>query len=761
MMASKALPILSLVVVFYSLLQTATAGRRTVLNIVLFVPLPDKDYQPAFDQGHSIIPAVQLAVEQINNRSDIIPGYNLTILLRDSGCDKASKTAVSIVSIFRELLVGRNGPLGMIGPACSEDSIFVANMFRGTFGVPVLHSGTTPLLSKEYKKRPNAFGMVSSTAVLVDVLIKISEKENWNWKNVAVLFDDAREHFQATYDTLVKKLNSTKQIGYTRRITLSSIPLDELMERNIRIVIVFSSKEVTRNLICLAGQQEYNFIYPIHQFIFTEKLPKDILVKSEFIFTYLGNGKTYHCSKQIMLRGLNGSIFLNQALDSVEPHTVTVSNYTARQIKEQYRAKLAEYERLNNLTNLPEHSLAYPYYDATWVVAMGLHFAFMQPYPSIKSYVEGISYNLSFQGVSNWIDFSNQHHVTNPVRILQANGTMAISRGLWNVSTLTYISDTFIGDDFKQEGISVHISLAILGFICVSVILLVTVVLQIVTVVYRNYPSVKAGSAQLNHFIYLGCYLYLAAALSNTVHQAVPSVNGDVFCNINVVSSNLGFSFIFGTTLAKSWRTYRIFHHVFKTSRGHRYLLHDVSLAILILSIVIIEVILFIPVFALSPLKDIKSISYDNSRWPPIKQVKTECVFTSVSYLLLPFLFQLCLGFAAIFLATLNRNVKRKYFETSRQLFMLVYALSIMWAIGEPLLILSVTFKFSINITYSLFLCFLVVTVVLCLIMLIVPSLTPVISRDKISRLSTYLSSIRSDSLKTSSLSGSLYPLSP
>ena len=119
--------------------QAATAQlRRLPLNIIQFVPLPDRDYRPAFDQGHSIIPAVQLAVEQINNRSDILPeNFYLNVLLQDSGCDKASKTAVSIVSSLKELLITLNGPLGIIGPACSEDSTFVVSMFQNAYRVSV------------------------------------------------------------------------------------------------------------------------------------------------------------------------------------------------------------------------------------------------------------------------------------------------------------------------------------------------------------------------------------------------------------------------------------------------------------------------------------------------------------------------------------------------------------------------------------------------------------------------------------------------
>ena len=121
---SKILPIL--LFLYLSTLHVRTAqGARGMsvwpLNIVVLAPLPDRDYDPAFDQGHSLIPAVQLAVEQINNRTDILPGFYLNIQLRDSGCDKATKTAVSVVSVLRNLLVLRNGPLGIIGPAKNEE----------------------------------------------------------------------------------------------------------------------------------------------------------------------------------------------------------------------------------------------------------------------------------------------------------------------------------------------------------------------------------------------------------------------------------------------------------------------------------------------------------------------------------------------------------------------------------------------------------------------------------------------------------------
>ena len=123
-------------------------------------------------------------------------GCDLNILVGDTGCDKASKTAVNIVRVFRELLVSGHGPVAIIGPACSEDSIFVTNTFHRIFNLPVFCSGTTPNLSGDAEERQNAFGIISSADILTDTLITVATKENWDWGNIAVLYEDSRELFQ-------------------------------------------------------------------------------------------------------------------------------------------------------------------------------------------------------------------------------------------------------------------------------------------------------------------------------------------------------------------------------------------------------------------------------------------------------------------------------------------------------------------------------------------------------------------------------------
>ncbi len=712
-------------------------GRCYPLNVAVFVPMPDEDYDPAFDQGRSIIPAVELAEEQINAKKDLLPCFKLVSNIKDAGCDKPSKTALATARAFREFLSSRNAMSGIVGPACSEDSLFIANAFNTLrnsrlFRLPVFYGGTTPYLSENAEAFPDAYGMISSADVLIDTLMTIAVKEDWNWENIAVLYDETRQHFTQTYTTFVNQFNDSEEIGYTRQFADSQIPLREIIDRNIRIVVVFADKKPARQLACLAGQPEFNFVFPIRQFIFIERSLEDFLgdENAEPSFIELTIGKRYHCDNDMVMRGLNGSVLLNQALDSVDPDAVTVSNYTVGQIKQLYK------ERLVN-TSLPESPLAYAYYDVMWALAFGLHSAFASPRVSFDTVHDTIK-SISFQGVSSWIDFKDRQHVLNDVIISQVTGSAFVNTILFtrNKTNLTYSTETFINDKFKGEISVLHVSLAVLGFLLVIVLVIATLIIQILMMVYRDYPSVKASSSRLNHFIYLGCYLLTGAIAANTFQQTVPATNGNILCNMDVLISIVACTLIFATILAKSWRTYKIFNHVFKSQSN--YSLRDGTLSILIIALTLLQVALFIPMLVVSPFQEATSFTYDTSQWPPIKRIQPVCAIQSVGYLILPIIFLLCLVLATVVLATLNRKIKRKNFRRTKQIIVLVYTLTVVWATGAPLLALFYYLQFTQNLIYFFNTFLLTATVLLCQILLIIPFLIPVASSSghKISRIS-------------------------
>ena len=692
-----------------------------ILNFVVFVPLPDEVYDPAFDQGYSIIPAVELAVDQINRRTDILPCNHLILNVKDSGCDKASKTAVETVSVWRDLLFTLHGPIAFIGPACSEDSIFVANTFHQKFNLPVFYSGTTPHLSEHAEETPNAYGMISSADILTDILIKIADKEKWNWENIAVLYDEPRAHFQQTYDAFLRGLNNSHQVVYTRQIADSQIPLGDIIERNIRIVIVFSGKKPARQLACLTGQSTVNFVFPIRQLIFTERTLEDFLgdENAEPLFTERSEGKKYYCDKETVTRGLNGSILLNQALDSVEPDVVTVSNYTAKQVKKEYKERLSECGKaVNPARTLMESSFAYSYYDAVWAFAYGLDIGI--PKRSFQAVHDAIRNNVSFQGVSGWINFKDDHHVSSCVNLMQMNGSVAVLIGTRNnQSELMYDANSFISDNFTTVKSVLHPALTVLGFLTSSLSFLLTLILQLMNTYFYQYPSVKASSPRLNHFIFIGCYLLVFAVFVSTLRHVVPDLTGVVLCNLDIVCIILGYCLIFATIFAKSWRAYRIFSHPFES---HKFL-RDSTLSILILIFLIVQILLIIPFLAVSPFDKFISSIIDTSLWPPVKKLTTTCVSESIGYITIPLIFQFLLTIATVFLATLNRKIKHTNFRTTKQIITLAYVLAIVWLLGGSILLIFYLLRYSVDITYLIYVSLLASTVILCQIILIAPAL--------------------------------------
>ena len=699
------------------------------LNVLVLVPLPDDDFDPVFDQGYSIIPAVELAAEQINRRTDILSGFNLVPKIKDAGCDKPSKTALETVELLRrEFLVSRSAPLGIIGPACSEDSMFIANTFHNIYNLPVLYSGTTPYLSEYAGDTPNAHGMVSSATVLVDTLFNIADKEEWNWKNIAILYDESRQHFPQIYDTFVRKHRISQQdAAYTRQIADSQIPLGDILERNIRIVVVLANKTPSQQLACLAGQSDVNFIFPVRQFIFIERSLDDFLGDEKFepSFIQRSEGRKYYCDKETVMRGLNGSVLLNQALDSVDPDVVTVSNYTVEQVKEQYRIRLSDCGRnVDPAVTLKESRYAYPYYDAMWVLAYALHIVSQLPHQSSDQFIHdvnnAIQNDISFQGVSGWIDFNEDCHVSNPVNLEQVHEATAILIGVRsNESELSYDSNTFISDKFTTIKVVLHPALTTLGFLTIILSFLLTVILQFLQTFLQRYPSVKASSPKLNHFIFVGCYLLVSAVFITTLRHVVPDLTGIVLCNLDVVFIILGYCLIFATIFAKLWRTYRIFCHPFKSQR----LLRDSNLSTLIAIFVVIQIVLIVPFLAASPFHKDLSIAVDSTLWPPVEKLTTTCANQSVGYVIIPFLFQLLLTIATVFLATLNRNIKHVNFRTTKQILMLTYTLAIIWLLGGSLLVIFYLVDYSIDTVYLTYACLLVITIILCEILLIAPAL--------------------------------------
>ena len=733
--------------------SAAESNRNvSVLHLLVLVPLPasnpDPKFAPAFDRGHSIIPAVQLAVKQINERQDLLPGYTLQISVGNSGCDKISRTAVTLVE---NLFYGNTTEgvqslqdkqvAGIVGPSCSAASIFLVKSLQRT-GILQLYSGNTPVLSTSNPLYKYSFGMISSSKVYIDTLLRIAEERNWDWKNVAILYESSRNYQRDTFRELLNRTGGA-QMGYISPVIAPFfVPLAEIKRLNIRIVIALTSGRAARQLACLAGH--LGFTYPIHQIIYTDRVVDNFLDKTDFNFTLSSDETMYLCNEQHILRGLNGSIFMRYSLDTLDESLMTESGYSIKEVRDDYQEMLKEYQNSLpvNMT-LKRNVYAYPYYDATWALALSINktmnlmrsssLDFGYKVTESSEMLQSVMANISFQGVSVNVNFSKERHVTNDVDLFQADDNRQIKRGYWNgirnAIVLSNMSVTpFIDDEFTIEYTRIHPSLIGIGGTAMIITLVFVIVLQISNILMHKDPAIKSNSPRLNHFIFLGCYLYIVSVLFITIDTGFPKVSIDIHllgptvCNVIPFCAILGQSLIIGTIIAKLWRIYSIFKRTFHFQR----FLDDKWLATFITLNAAFTIILYAPILIWSPfhLNIIESEIIQDHKSDsalPIEVRTTSCYNLPIPWLILPLVAHQVLALMlAVMLATLNRKVKRKYFHNTAYINMLVYILAVTVGIGGSVLFILQILHVNINAFYVVYIVLLLFTVYACLLLLVV-----------------------------------------
>ena len=109
-----------------------------------------------------ILSALNLAVEQINNRSDFLPCHKLELVHKEAGCEITTSTLVGLTSGLFPSNPERSGVIGVIGPTCSLSALQVSTITnRPEVQMVLLHSSSSSLLTNR-EKYPLSLGILGS-----------------------------------------------------------------------------------------------------------------------------------------------------------------------------------------------------------------------------------------------------------------------------------------------------------------------------------------------------------------------------------------------------------------------------------------------------------------------------------------------------------------------------------------------------------------------------------------------------------------------
>ncbi len=723
----------------FLLLGKASPSHHNQSDVYLLVlaPFRDQYVQPLWDGGHHLVPAVQLAVWEIQNRSDLLPGLNLKIIIANSGCDIHLQARLSQVE---HVILGPRPLLGIVGPACSEAAVALAPLQNRVKSVQITVA-TTSLLD-EHDKYPFTFGVVTSALIYVDAISTLMKDKGWN--KVAVLYQIDREYHVLIYTDFLRRIPHDG-IVFASGVTDTYIPLDEVFDSGARIVIVFASNERARKVMCLAYHKKLRF--PAFQFIFTDRQPKNLIKQ-----TSLGLiGGSYKCNKATMERSLSGSIFHNYDLSPISHDRRLESGEQYGTFLNNYIGALNEYsESINENLSLPNSEWYHPYYDSTWVIALSANACLAELQNETSMYRDCIHrnvYEIEFLGTTGTVKFNKTTgHSSTVIRISQVlNGTVDVGR--YNAGAIMYSQQAgeFISDSFTPHVETVSLALSVIVGVMTVLALLCTIFFHAINVCKRHYHSIKATSPTLNHLVFTGCYSLILVVTMVNVQYAYPFTNttiSSVLCNADVWTLSVAFTLIFGTLAVKCWRLYCIFKHTFDKRTGA--LFTDKVLFTCVVLLLAIDVALLLIMTLVAGVEVKRTTTLDTSEEMPVLRSRTSCQY-SWGYLVPLGVYKCLLASIVVFFSIHNRHIKITNFRHTRAVNILAYSLTIIFGLGVPMYFLLR--DVSTNVALVVLSTLLLSMVYLCLILLFWSPSLPLLKQWFYCKISKRICSLLVDSL--------------
>ena len=646
------------------------SGENSTLTLISLLPArPDQ-----LEEDTSLYLAGRMAVDLINHRTDLLPDLKVELVEVHSGCEQISNTTFNLLDALRS-----NQPFGIAGPLCSESSKLISTLNSNNFLLPSVH-----IAGIVERKSPLTFAMLPSILHFVHASLSFNTRNNWN--RIAVMFDESSLFYRSIANTVRSKVvPEAAQNVLITSVHNNIIPFDTIVEERIRIIYLLVGPKFMRNVLCIALHKSIS--YPAYQWVIIARSDTDLRpVQVQF------QGRQYNCNSTQMNSAANRAIFMHYNVNLFDETKSTDTNLTTKEFTDIYQDLLNHH----NISISRKDYLVSVYFDSLWAFAFALNNS-RADLLDIGLQLSDISYKMHggieilrrylsqvrFEGLSGTIDFqlSNESAVEREIIIYLLREDTLIPIESWNDMTsqlysLINITIDHIEDTFTKFGeVVIVVQWLLFLILMVDVLgLAFLVLLHILTIVYRNSPSVKATSLKITQFAFIGCYLcsFSSIFLSITEIKGLPP---HIKCSLNHVLScilAIGLTMIFSTICAKTWRLYRIFVHYLDPGTA----VSNKFLAVFILVTTSIELIIVIAWLIKDPLY------YTVIPFPQLAKRRITCIANNY-FTWFPIVVSYN-GFfivLAMFLALLCHRIPNKEFRTN-SIITLVYIISPIIIIG-------------------------------------------------------------------------------
>ncbi|XP_031622925.1 gamma-aminobutyric acid type B receptor subunit 1 isoform X2 [Contarinia nasturtii] len=521
--------------------------------------------------GQACQPAAELALEDVNSKSDLLPGFKLTLYSNDSECEPGLGA-----SVMYNLLYNKPQKL-MLLAGCSTVCTTVAEAAKMWNLIVLCYGASSPALS-DRSRFPTLFRTHPSATVHNPTRIKIMKK--FGWSRVAIL-QQAEEVFISTVEDLENRCKDAGIEIVTRQSFLSD-PTDavrNLHRQDARIIVGLFYVVAARRVLCE--------IYNLKLF----SRPGERSYVWFFIGWYEDNwyevnldAENITCTREQMKMAAEGHLTTEALMWNQNVDEKTISGMSSGDFRKRLDKVLVERGHDIGHKRYPigyqEAPLAY---DAVWSVALAFNrtmegLARKDKKRSLKDFtytdgdIAGEIYaamnSTSFKGVSGLVAFNTQGDRIAITQIEQMIDGKYRVLGHFDIQAdnLTWTGlEEWQDDKIPQDRTIIRrvlrtVSLTL--FVCMSTISGCGILVAIALIVFNIFNShrrvIQQSHPVCNTIMLFGIIICLLSVILLGIDgRFVSSETYPKVCQTRAWMLSTGFTLAYGAMFSKVWRVHR------------------------------------------------------------------------------------------------------------------------------------------------------------------------------------------------------------
>ena len=545
------------------------------VQLLVLVPWPSDRDDAGWDVGLDLLAGGRVAVNEINNTTDLLKGYHIELLVPVYGHEACGlrETSRGIINLVQHSIYPPGQVLAVLGLYCSTSTKEISSLAgHESIQLIQLSAANSPIFDPEVNKifhsvtdYPHLWRFLPSATVYADMMIELMSTYNWN-DNIVVIHRSNVNFYNGIAQVLIDKVLDRILFDIDLSILFLKESLDRIYNEGGRIIFIAATSLDIATLLC--GAAERGMLYPDYMWIIPD-----------YVLSFLENAN--QCDTSLLHHALNGSIL---SYFSLEPREKTVlangDSYFTYMTK--YYEELSIVAEEYNQTLLGDHQYAGLLYDQVWAFALALNSSIQElskrnlsvtdigslRYSEAKDVFENELSQLDFVGASGRIRFNNKREVSTSIDVYQVINGQQKSVGNCTVGngSVMYCNITLAETPPSSElgVVTKFLQLPMTLTIVMHIITALTVVLVTTVMVLflcnRERPEIKATSWKLSILQFLACYLLCLSMITLTLETQSSNIHV-FYCYIQVGLRVNAVNLIIVTSFVWVYRVYQIFHN--------------------------------------------------------------------------------------------------------------------------------------------------------------------------------------------------------